>query len=49
MSLYEFGGAVDPNTLSNKVFEHPKAQACLMPMGMTSENVAEKFKVTREK
>lgn len=48
MSLYSMEASVDPNTLSNKVFEHPKAQNCLMPMGITSENVAEQFKVTRQ-
>ena len=40
---------VDVNLLSPAVFEHEKAQKCLMPMGITSENVAEQFKVTREK
>jgi hypothetical protein len=40
---------VDVNLLSSEVFEHEKAQKCLMPMGITSENVAEQFKVTREK
>lgn len=49
MSLYSMEAGVDPNTLSNKVFEHPVAQNCLMPMGLTSENVAEKYKVSREK
>lgn len=49
MSLYSMESGVDPNTLSNKVFEHPVAQNCLMPMGITSENVAEKYKVSREK
>lgn len=49
MSLYSMESGVDPNTLSNQVFEHPVAQNCLMPMGITSENVAEKYKVSREK
>ena len=49
MSSGDMMGAVDPNNLSPQVFEHDKAQKCLMPMGMTSENVAEQFKVTREK
>lgn len=31
------------------IFEHPAAANCLQPMGITSENVAEKFGVSREK
>lgn len=49
MSLYSMESGVDPNVLSPKVFDHPQAQTCLMPMGLTSENVAEKYNVTREK
>lgn len=47
MSLNPMEGGVDPNLLSQKVFEDEKAQKCLIPMGITSENVAEKFGVTR--
>lgn len=49
MSLFAMEASVDPNVLSNQVFEHPIAQTCLMPMGITSENVAEKYNVTRAK
>lgn len=49
MSMYSMDSSVDPNTLDPRVFEHEKAQLCLMPMGLTSENVAEKFGITREK
>lgn len=49
MSLFAMDGAVDPNILSPQVFENPKAQNCLMPMGITSENVVEKYKITRDK
>lgn len=48
MSLYGMSGGLDPQTLSPAVFEHEKAQLCLMPMGITSENVAEKYGITRE-
>ena len=48
MSLFSMEGSVDPNVLSPLVFENPKSQSCLMPMGITSENVAEKYKVTRQ-
>ena len=34
--------------LNQKVFDHHKAKDCLMTMGETSENVAEKFGITRE-
>jgi len=49
MTLYGMSGGLDPQTLAPQVFEHDKAQLCLMPMGITSENVAEKFGITREK
>lgn len=49
MSLYAMEAGIDAEKISSKVFEHPIAQTCLMPMGITSENVAEKYKVTREK
>jgi len=48
MSNFSMTGAVDPNFISEAVFEHEVAQKCLMPMGITSENVAEKFGVTRD-
>jgi acetyl-CoA acyltransferase 1 len=39
---------VDPSTISDKVFEHEKANLCMMPMGLTSENVVAKYGITRE-
>lgn len=48
MSNFNMQGAVDPNFLSEAVFEHEEAQKCLMPMGITSENVATKYGITRE-
>lgn len=33
--------------INERVGEFPKAQGCLMPMGVTSENVAAAFGVTR--
>lgn len=38
---------VDPSCISESVFEHPEANKCLMPMGITSENVVAKFGITR--
>lgn len=49
MSMFSMTSSVDPSKISDKVFEHEAAQKCLMPMGITSENVAEKFGITRQK
>ena len=40
---FRWDGSKDPKVLANS-----KAKACLIPMGITSENVASKFNVTRE-
>ena len=37
----------DKAVMSPKAFDHEKASLCLMPMGITSENVAEKYGITR--
>ena len=49
MSLFSTEKAIDPETIAAACFEHPKAQLCMMPMGITSENVAEKYGITRER
>jgi len=46
--MFAMTNMVDPNTVSEMVFEDVNAQKCLMPMGLTSENVAEKYGVTRQ-
>jgi len=46
MSLHDMNSSV--GELNNKIFDHPKAQSCLVTMGETSENVAEKYGITRE-
>lgn len=48
MSLYDMNGSVNVDILSEAVFEHEKARVCLTPMGETSENVAEKYGITRQ-
>jgi len=48
MSNYSMTGAIQPELISEQTFEHPKANTCLMPMGITSENVAKQFGVGRE-
>lgn len=45
MSTNDMMSAVGP--LNDRVFQNERAQSCLIPMGMTSENVAEKYGVTR--
>ena len=37
---------IDPNILSDDVFDNEGARNCLMNMGLTAENVAEKFKIS---
>ncbi|XP_026215148.1 3-ketoacyl-CoA thiolase, peroxisomal [Anabas testudineus] len=41
--------ASNPGDLSSRLVDHDKARDCLIPMGITSENVAERFGVSREK
>ena len=48
MSNFNMQGAVDPNFLSEALFDHEAARNCLIPMGITSENVAKKYGITRE-
>ncbi|KAK5598639.1 3-ketoacyl-CoA thiolase B, peroxisomal [Crenichthys baileyi] len=46
MSLRSVG---NPGDLSSRLSDNEKARDCLIPMGITSENVAERFGVSREK
>ncbi|KFP31318.1 3-ketoacyl-CoA thiolase B, peroxisomal, partial [Colius striatus] len=41
--------ANNPGDISTSIMENSKARDCLIPMGITSENVAEKFGVSRKK
>ncbi|NWW61527.1 THIKB thiolase, partial [Ifrita kowaldi] len=41
--------ANNPGDISSSMMDNPKARDCLIPMGITSENVAEKFGVSRKK
>lgn len=42
-----YGPQATPSNLSAKVLETESAQNCLLPMGITSENVASKFGISR--
>ncbi|XP_059187072.1 3-ketoacyl-CoA thiolase, peroxisomal [Centropristis striata] len=46
MSLRSVG---NPGDLSSRLVDVEKARDCIIPMGITSENVAERFGVSREK
>lgn len=48
MSLFDMNNMLDPSLVGEPVFEHENARNCLLGMGVTSENVAEKFGITRE-
>merc|ERR1740121_1306770 len=49
MSMYNMTSGMDMNKLSTEIGNNDLASACLMPMGITSENVAEAYKIPREK
>lgn len=40
--------SMNAENLSDAIFDHPAARDCLLGMGQTSENVAEKFGISRE-
>ncbi|KAG5268570.1 hypothetical protein AALO_G00214020 [Alosa alosa] len=46
MSLRSVG---NPGDVSSRLMDNEKARDCIVPMGITSENVAERFGITREK
>jgi len=48
MSLYSMTEGVDFNKLSPGILENEMAGNCLMPMGLTSENVAAAYGISRE-
>merc|ERR1712113_1314891 len=41
--------SIDPTKFSKNIADNKLAMACLMPMGITSENVAEKYGISAEK
>lgn len=49
MSVYDMNSSVNVEKISEAVFEDEKARGCLMGMGETSENVAEKYGISRQK
>jgi len=49
MTMFDMQSSLEPEKISEAVFEHPVARLTLLGMGQTSENVAEKFGISREK
>lgn len=49
MSLYDMNSSVNVEKISEAVMDDDKARTCMMSMGETSENVAEKYGITRQK
>merc|ERR1719263_1111215 len=51
-SMTQAGGPMDgpmPPVNVNEIMSNQLAKDCMVPMGVTAENVAERFKVTRER
>ena len=48
MSTGDMNGTVDANMLAEEIFDNEVARNCLVPMGITSENVAANYGITRE-
>ena len=48
MSTYPMACAYDQKKLSPNVMKNVMAKACILSMGITSENVAEKYNISRE-
>lgn len=44
-----YGAGVMPVKMSDAIMDNEEAADCMLPMGITSENVAQKYNVTREK
>merc|ERR1712130_44068 len=44
-----YGAGVMPVKMSDEIMSNEEATDCMLPMGITSENVAKKYNVTREK
>lgn len=47
MSMFPMGEGVNPDKFSTAILDNDLAAACLQPMGLTSENVATKWGISR--
>eukprot|EP00425_Heterocapsa_triquetra_P001328 CAMPEP_0195058078 /NCGR_PEP_ID=MMETSP0448-20130528/6070_1 /TAXON_ID=66468 /ORGANISM="Heterocapsa triquestra, Strain CCMP 448" /LENGTH=426 /DNA_ID=CAMNT_0040088197 /DNA_START=97 /DNA_END=1377 /DNA_ORIENTATION=+ len=48
MSMYSMGAGMDMKKMSPEIGNNEMAAACLIPMGITSENVAAKWNISRQ-
>ena len=48
MSMFDMMASLDITKVSASVFDNEGARNCLIPMGLTSEHVAEKFNIPRD-
>jgi acetyl-CoA acyltransferase 1 len=48
MSIADMNNLVDPESIPDEAFECEAARNCLIPMGLTSENVSERFGIGRK-
>merc|ERR1719473_147360 len=48
MSMFPMGEGLDPSKFSGAILDNDMAVSCLMPMGITSENVATKYGISRQ-
>jgi len=48
MSMYNMTDGIDPNKFSTEIVDNELAVGCITPMGITSENVAAKWNISRE-
>lgn len=49
MSMFSMADGLDLNKLSTNIFDSQAAKDCLIPMGITSENVAKQYGISRER
>lgn len=48
MTNFSFNDAIKPDALSEDIFEMENARNCLMGMGVTSDNVAKQYNISRQ-
>lgn len=48
MTLYDMQNSVDPSKFAEEIFENETARNCLIPMGITSDNIATKYGLNRK-
>jgi len=48
MTMYNMASGVDLSKFSSQIVDNAGAASCLMPMGITSENVADAYKISKE-